>query len=392
MGGETIWGRAANDTIYGDKLADYLSSGQTGGDTIYGGGGSNIIYGDAIKLHGTVYAQANTIWADGPNADDHGGTNTIYGNAVYMYGHAQSAGNTIYDSSGTKSTIYGNAQYMNDDASGGHNHITALSTNSTVYGDAQNVNVEGGFSESGIVNPVVQGGYNTIIFDSQGSVYGDAQYIHQGLFQGGHNTIVVNDGSVSTTTVYGTGGSLTGDVQAGYNTIYAGAGHDTIFGDWVSNNGGGAHGGSVGGYNTIYAGTGINTIYGDVQSISTPFTGGHNTIYAGTGDGSGHQGAADIWGGMGGGFDTFVFKPGTGQVTIEDFDQHNGAAFSHAQGDALDVSAYHLNPTFGAGGVAINSDANGNAVVNLPPTSDHASQITLVGVHAADLHLTDFHF
>ena len=46
----------------------------------------------------------------------------------------------------------------------------------------------------------------------------------------------------------------------------------------------------VGGYNSIYAGSGAATIYGDCQVNYGQFQGGHNTIYGGTGN-------ADIWGG-----------------------------------------------------------------------------------------------
>ena len=144
----------------------------------------------------------------------------------------------------------------------------------------------------------------------------------------------------------------------------AGSGNDTIIGDCSVNTGSGYNGG----HNTIYAGSGNHTIYGDcVQSTISSWQGG---------------------------FDTYVFRPETGQVTIEDFDQHAGSAFSHAQGDLIDVSAYHLNPTFGPGGVDIARDPynSNNALVILPPATNHYSTITLVGVQAANLELTDFHF
>jgi hypothetical protein len=430
MSDKTIWGGAANDTIYGD--AQYLGSvqnyfsdlthGQAGSNTIYGGAGNNTIFGnvgaptappngnptDGGGLHGTAAMGGpamgghNTIYADAPNADDRTAINTIYGNAMYMYGEAQVTldsqgwGNHIYDSLGTQSTIYGNAFSMNQDASGGHNYIVALSLSSTVYGDAQSINDSLGGNDANVTNATpeaVMGGHNTIVFDSQGYVYGDAKIINQGTFYGGWNTIWINDGSASKTYVFGTTASPVSSVYAGHNEIHAGAGTDTIHGDWVNDTGGGNNPTPPsGGWNTIYAGTGTDTVYGDVEKIGTEFTGGHNTIYAGTGDSFGLQGNADIWGGagvdlQGTSIDTFVFKPGTGLVTIHDFDQHSTSGiFTPAQGDKIDLTAYHLT-----GGVVVTSDPHsGYAIINLPPTPDHPSTITLVNVTPTELTPNDF--
>ena len=389
-GSNTIYGHTFGDTIWGDAHQD-INSGTIGNNTVYGGAGSNTIYGDCSKLHGYATANSNVIWGNGQGAD-YTATTKIVGNAVFMYGHAYAIGNSINDSfGGVKSTLFGNAVYMNQDAIGGHNTIVAGSADNTVYGTAQFINTTGGYNIDTDVGSshAVHGGGNTIYLEihrGTGTAYGDAASIEQGgQFTGGYNKIYINDYSAGRGTVYGTAGTFTElGIQAGHNEIHAGFGTDIIFGDCGTNNGGSA----VGGYNTIYAGAGSDTIYGDCGTNTSNFTGGHNTIYAGHGDAYDNQGKADIWGSATDGFNTFLFQPGTGQVTIHDFNHHPGR-------DVLDVSAYHLTPVLGAGGVTISSDngqPSGNAVVNLPSSLTHASQVTLIGIHPADLTVSDFQF
>jgi hypothetical protein len=89
-----------------------------------------------------------------------------------------------------------------------------------------------------------------------------------------------------------------------------------------------------------------------------------------------------------GGFNHFVFRQGTGQVTIEDFDHHAGSAFSHAQGDVIDLRDYHMSG-FNEVWQHVTVNANGDAVINLP-AAHHDSQVTLVGVHPFQLVPSDF--
>src|SRR5262249_54649608 len=91
-------------------------------------------------------------------------------------------------------------------------------------------------------------------------------------------------------------------------------------------------------------------------------------------------------GGVVGGADTFVFSPGSGQDSNIDF-HFRSAYFHHPGCDVLDASAYHLNPTSGAGGVML-TDEGGGAVVHLSATD----QVTLMGVRSQDLTLSDFRF
>jgi hypothetical protein len=492
-GGNFIQGDGYGDIIYGEN-SGYLYYGTIGGNTIYGGGGSNAVYGDAYGLYGSVTAHSNTIWADGPNANDSSAVNTIYGNACVMGADATAGtdlygnrvGNTIYDSFGNTSYLYGNAYYMTDHAWGGHNAITALSSTSYVYGDAHDITGSTIWDPTrfdGVSGYGVSAGFNSITFDSaSGFAYGDAYQI-QGTFKGGSNTIWIGD--QPNAIVYGTADTFAGQsISCGNNSIHAGSGNDTIYGDAYQNVAGSfglggnnqiyagsgndtiygdcyvnfgvfedheygwglsahnnviyagsgndviygscasnigtfyalagvdinlgntIHAGSGsetiygncasnlgtfhGGHNTIYAGAGNSTIYGDCASNAGNFAGGHNTIYAGTGNVTMYGSATD-------GHNTFVFGPGAGVSQIgsrngdgsvlQGFDQEGGAAFNHAQGDVIDVSALHL------GGLpVVGANASGDAVIYLPPAGGSpAGQVTLVGVHPQGLTASDFH-
>ena len=83
--------------------------------------------------------------------------------------------------------------------------------------------------------------------------------------------------------------------------------------------------------------------------------------------------------------DTFVFKPGSGNDVIHDFNQGNLAVGSTAtEHDLINVQDYH----FAGWGTLQDkiTEVAGNAVIQLSATDS----ITLVGVHAIDLHQTDF--
>ena len=314
---------------------------------------------------------------------------------MMMEGYSQGGHNTIYDDSSATLTIsVGNAETMLNHASGGYNYLTGTAYTSVLYGDAELMNGDPGAGGG----PGVFGGHNTLVLDSAGHVgsyeseaFGDAQQI-QGFVQGGYNTIYIDNGGQA---VFGDAQQLNAEIfQGGHNTIYCTGSQsagtvNSIYGDCQMNGNGSS--GAVGGYNTIYAGSGNSTIYGDCAINQDSFTGGNNTIYCGTGINT-------IWGGTQvgqevGGHNSFVFAPGSGQDTIMDFDQNGGQAFNQAQGDVINLTAYHLNPTFGAGGIVVSSDNHGNAIIDLPSHSSTdlaPSTITLIGVNPAALTLSDF--
>jgi hypothetical protein len=284
-GGNTIYGNAYGDQIYGESQYS-LYSGTIGNNTIYGGGGNNDICGDAHALYGTVIAHSNTIWADNPYMNDPNAFNRIDGNAVLMGGDSSSGtadlhgnvfGNTIYDSFGYTSLICGNANEMTDHAWGGHNRITAYSAYSYVYGDA--LQIIGSTSSDAAHGSGVQAGGNWIdFFSPKGFACGDADVI-EGTFSGGHNNILIGAGTQQEA-FYGTAQEISTDVAGGtitcgFNWIEFGDGNHTIYGDVYSNPAGSN---VFGGHNVVY-GDGNSTIYGECQSNYGLFYGGHNTLY-----------------------------------------------------------------------------------------------------------------
>ena len=80
-----------------------------------------------------------------------------------------------------------------------------------------------------------------------------------------------------------------------------------------------------------------------------------------------------------------MFKVGSGNDVINDFNQGNSAVGSAApEHDVINVQAYDF-VDWHALLAATNDDVSGNAVIHLSTDS-----ITLAAVHTADLHQTDF--
>jgi hypothetical protein len=463
-GGNTIYGNGYGDTIYGESqgslyagsIGDNTIYGGGGSNTIYGDAYG--LYDTVTAVSNTIWAD-NPFANDGSAVNVIYGNAFVMGGdsvgGIGLYGGM--LGNNIYDSYGQYSYLYGNAYYMTDHSAGGHNTIEAVSVGSTVYGDA--IQISGSTSADSSYHYGVLAGGNTIyLLSHSGVVYGDASFV-DGTFAGGHNAIHLIGGNQQSATVYGTafefegltangtiscgsnviafgGGDYTiyGDaaqndvgsiVFGGNNTVVAGSGNVTIYGDCESNYGlfhgggntlnGSSGGGNTtiygdcasnagtfyGGNNTIYAGDdplsssihGNSIIYGDCASNTGTFHGGYNTIYAETAN-------ATMYGSATGGYNTFIFTPGTGIDQIgsrnadgsvfQGFDQEGGVAFNHAQGDVIDLSVYHLG---GFQNLVIGASSSGDAVIYLPPPAggSQEGQITLIGIHPQDLTASDFH-
>ena len=139
-----------------------------------------------------------------------------------------------------------------------------------------------------------------------------------------------------------------------------------------------AHGGN----DTLNGGDGNDDLRGDADNYipSSPgsITGGTDILNGGAGD-------DQLWGGPND--DKFVFNVGSGNDMINDFNQGNFAVGSTAtEHDIINVHAYGFS-NWTALQDAISDDVvSGNAVIHLSATDS----ITLVGVHTADLHQTDF--
>jgi hypothetical protein len=129
---------------------------------------------------------------------------------------------------------------------------------------------------------------------------------------------------------------------------------------------------SVGGNDILTGGSSSpNVLHGDAGAyLSNTFnnfsgTGGTDTLIGGAGD-------DQLWGGPN---DAFVFAPGSGADTINDFDQGNAVstAYTTADHDKIDLKAYHTDFS----SLTVDADGSGNAVVHLPGSGN---SITLVGI------------
>ena len=164
-------------------------------------------------------------------------------------------------------------------------------------------------------------------------------------------------------------------------TVEAGVGAEipggaSLFGD-APNMSGSAHGGN----DVLNGGDGNDFLYGDAQTYvpSAPgsIKGGEDTL-------NGRRGNDQLWGGPNN--DTFVFTVGSGNDVINDFDQGNRAVGSTArEHDMINVDDYGF-ANWATLSRLISDDSSGNAVIHLTANDT----VTLIGVHSAALHSTDF--
>jgi hypothetical protein len=415
---------------------------QPGQTVIFGGPGNNIIYangvnnitivGNAGMISGAFAGDPagqggqNVLHATGPNGfDPQFVTTTLIGNADFLTGFWQAGGNLLEDTDGSSFTAYGVAdESMFGEGNAAGNTIFGISVTQTLVGDAVSINgnpLNGGpgivlgpnvihsdysgakgiaiiYGDAEQLQGYVQGGHNTIYASQDiSTIYGEAIQNNAVIFVGGYNLIIAS-GEQQIGTIPGQNVIIYGDFSTngnnnatgGHNSIYLSGSTGTVYGDCATN-----MGVFVGGYNTIVDEQGNYTIYGGV--------GGNNTIYGGSGNNTitgGMLGGNTIYGGSGNnsitgggvGNDTFIFASVTGHDTITDFDQNGGTAFNQIDGDKIDLSSYHLNPTFGAGGIVVTPDGSGGAVIQLSSTAGDGlpSTITLLGVHPSNLTLSDF--
>ena len=131
-----------------------------------------------------------------------------------------------------------------------------------------------------------------------------------------------------------------------------------------------------GGNDILIGGAGNDYLYGDAATYNPSSPG---SIHGGKDILNGGAGDDQLWGGPND--DTFVFGLGSGNDTINDFNQGNAAVRSPAQEhDVIDVSAYGFADWSALRGL-ISHDGSGNAVIQLSPTDS----ITLAGVQSANL-------
>lgn len=313
--------------------------------------------------------------------------------------------------------VVGDAQSMIDDANGGNDTIVAdahgtVYTTVSAFGDVagdMSGNAQGGHDDiTGSIG--WRGGANQFAGDAGGSmidtshggndaldvsvltmdggatVSGDAIGALRGLAQGGNDNMTVTlngDSAIAGATLSGDSSTSLMDLTQGGDDVltvkiegqYADA-VSSVYGDAPT-----MAGHSHGGNDILNGAVGRDFMYGDagIYEPATPgsITGGSDTLNGGAGDDW-------MWGG--GNSDFFAFSTGSGNDTIADFDQGNKAVGSTAaEHDLIDVQDYGF-ADWAALSSLISDNASGDAVIHLSSNDS----ITLDGIHAANLHPTDF--
>jgi serralysin len=275
-----------------------------------------------------------------------GGDDALYGDAMIMQKRAH-GGDDILNGGDGGDNLYGDAFEMHQNSVGGDDKLDGQSGSGVnLYGDAIYLydNAHGG--DDTLTVTVSSSGSG---FDPPSEIFmvGDAGAMLNNA-QGGNDTLTVNTASVARQHLYGDAGAMYDNARGGNDTLNGGSGHDQLYGDAQS-----------------YVPTSAGSI-----------TGGTDRLNGGPGN-------DQLWGGPND--DVFVFGPGSGGDTINDFNRGNLAVGSTAtEHDVIDVQAYGFGDWDTLQGKI--TEVSGNAVIQLSVDDS----ITLVGVHAADLHETDF--
>ncbi|MCA6121747.1 hypothetical protein J6500_07525 [Bradyrhizobium sp. WSM 1704] len=311
-----------------------------------------VVDGDAQSMSGDAKGGNDTVTGDSTNSLRNGFS--LFGDAeCAMSDHTQGGNDTVIGVFGGRSanTLVGDGGTMTGDAHGGNDTLAAFQANqdgsAALYGDA-----------FGITDHA-RGGNDTLTFtigsnaqNGGGGLYGDAGEL-AGDASGGNDTLTVVDLSghfnYESFTMIGDAYTMSGSAHGGNDIVAGGAYADYIVGDALH-------------YNPAAPGS---------------ITGGRDVL-------NGAGGNDEMWGGPNN--DIFVFDRGSGQDLIHDFNQGNTAVGSTAvEHDLIDVHDYGF-ADWTALKSLISDDPSGNAVIHLTGSDT----ITLQGVHAADLHATDF--
>ncbi|WP_128924857.1 calcium-binding protein [Bradyrhizobium guangxiense] len=346
---------------------------------------------------------------------------TIFGDDhTVLLGHSQGGNDTLIadiDGGWDTAVVIGDTQSMIDDARGGNDTIVAdagrtVYTTISAFGDVagdMSGNAQGGHDDisgsiawrgganlfagdaGGSMMDTSQGGNDTLdvsvlTIDGGATVSGDAIGSLRGLAQGGNDTLSITlngDSAISGGTLFGDSATSLMDFAKGGDDVLT-AKLAGLYTDAVAQMYGDAPtmaGHSHGGNDVLNGGVGRDFMYGDARSYEPAapgaITGGVDTLNGGAGD-------DQMWGG--GNSDLFVFNAGSGNDTINDFDQGNKVLGSAAvEQDLIDVQNYGF-ADWTALSKLISDNTAGDAVIHLSANDS----ITLDGVHAANLHQTDF--
>lgn len=231
---EAIFGNAGDDVLAGDGyLLEWSDIGETAGDIVVSGAGSDEVFGDAVILvvdqgwNSAVVELGSDILIDlSPNGS--ADFNEVYGDGGSFLIEGDASGGPIQIDSGDDLIAVGNG---------------------AIYGDFGAVTI---YPENSVAD--IRFGDDSL-FIGDGSATGDAvelyvfmDYYSWGYIQvfAGNDTLVAGDGGA---TLYGDFQSVTGDegsgdlfIRMGNDTLLSGAGNDIMFGDlsflWMTGQGG----------------------------------------------------------------------------------------------------------------------------------------------------------
>jgi Ca2+-binding RTX toxin-like protein len=143
-----------------------------------------------------------------------------------------------------------------------------------------------------------------------------------------------------------------------------------------------------GGNDLLVGGSEDDILRGDADTMTDSAQGGNDVLIGGSGNDELYGDALSYENFSGTrGADRFVFKTGSGQDTIGDF-QPSTAATASSPADVIQIRGYGYHD-FADLLPNISDDASGNAVVYLNGMVD---QVTLLGVQTAQLSAADFAF
>jgi Ca2+-binding RTX toxin-like protein len=353
--------------------------------TMVGGFTFLTLMGEDTALLGHSHGGNDTLVV---SMDTFQGTLVVDGDTQSMSGHAKGGNDTLHaDASGSifsSISLYGDAEGdMSDHAKGGNDHLTALT-------GGRAFNVFGGDAGGSMTGDAL-GGNDTLFVtqadqDGASEMDGDAVMSMTGNARGGNDKLTFVSGSdaqlIGVDLVGDAGASMTDHARGGNDVLTVIITGDpstsitTLIGDTRSMSGS-AHGGN----DILNGGARNDILYGDAESYAPSAPG---SIKGGKDVLNGGGGNDQLWGGPNN--DTFVFKTGSGQDVINDFDQGNLAVGSTArEHDVINVRDYGF-ANWATLSHLISDNSAGNAVVHLTANDT----ITLTGVHTAALHSTDF--
>ena len=372
------------ETLFGDP--DFPTNAHGGNDTITVSIGLQTflnLVGDGATLDGHSHGGNDALAVTLAGFED---TVIVDGDAQSMSDHAKGGNDTLYASSKNSVfsgfSLYGETEgVMSDHTKGGSDTIIGV-----FGGRSSNTLVGDGATMTGHAH----GGNDLLLAyeanqDGTAGLYGDALTMTDHA-HGGNDVLTFVMGNEATNggaSLYGDADSMDGDARGGNDVLTA---IDTstdpisesamLIGDafTMSDN-------ARGGNDILNGGSENDTLIGDAlhyaPSAPGSIKGGKDILNGGAGN-------DQLWGGPNN--DTFVFDKGSGQDVINDFDQGNKAVGSTArEHDVINVHDYGL-ANWKALSSLISDDSSGNAVIHLTANDT----ITLLGVHAADLHAKDF--